>query len=560
MTLLQHYQLSLILIAAVAMPLGLWVYVKRLHNRAARVFCLYSMGIGIWSLSQMLAGSSSDPGKSLFWARVMFHVVIAFPVMLIHFFSALLGIDRRKICRVGWVLVAAFLPFLSSDLFLHSGQSLGFLRSLPRSGPLFLPYNLVWFGWVTYALSLLVRYRSAESSFTREQRNLLLGAFLLGYVTGCVNYLYFYGICVPPLQPFACYGVPIAWLTIAYTVFAYGLFDIHVVIRKSLIYSILITVLTIGYFGIIYLAEWTFQTTIGYQSIGISMVAFATMAVVFQPLRARIQRMVERLFFGASREELVKRLEQLEEQVRQAEKLRAIAILAAGMAHEIKNPLTSIKTFTEYFPEKVNDAVFRKKFHRILTMEVQKIELIVRRLLDFSKPAKLQLQPLRLSEVLHDTLELLSHECLRRGITIERSYTSEEVIAGDAQQLRQAFLNLLLNSLEAMDRGGMLTVSLIEDEGWLRVTIEDTGKGISKSDLQRIWEPLFTTKANGTGLGLSIVRDIVKDHGGTIVFDSHLGLGTRCTLKFPLVPPPAPQHEKPTEIATSSKSLKGEEV
>ena len=370
----------------------------------------------------------------------------------------------------------------------------------------------------------------------KAQMKYLFWASVIGYIGGSPDWFpNSLGFCVPILNPFGIYGVPCYSLAMTYAVLQHRLFDVHLVIRKSLVYSVLITLLTVGYFGIIHFVERLFQAAFGYRSVGVSLTAFALMALVFHPLKLGIQRLVDQLLFKEPREELVKRLERLEEQVRQAEKHRAVAILAAGMAHEINNPLTSLKTFTEFFPEKVDDPVFRKKFHRIVTQEIQKIQLIVRRLLDFSKPTTLQLQPLRLSAVLDDTLELLSHECLRRDIKVERSYHEPDVISGDAQQLRQVFLNLLLNSLEAIDRSGMLTVSMTEEEGALRVTIEDTGKGIAQSDLQRIFEPLFTTKSNGTGLGLSIVRDIITDHHGTIHFDSHLDLGTRCILMFPLL-------------------------
>lgn len=537
MTLLQHHIVAFYLTGITVFALGLLVFLAEPKRRLNQIFGLYSFTIFWWAITEACVFTAPNQQAANFWSYIEWPMVFLIPPLFVH--TVFLATQRyEKSAKI-----ALRIAYVSGFIFVLLHLFTGLVTAPPRPvaytpfgnkvtvlGPV---VTLTFLVLVQFGLWTLWRaYRQATGQLKTQLKH-LFWASVIGYFGGSANWFLSYGFHVPFLNPFGIYGVACYSVAMTYAVLHHRLFDVHVVIRKSLVYSILITLLTVGYFGIIYLAEWAFQTTIGYQSVGISMVAFATMAVVFQPLRARIQRMVERLFFGASREELVKRLEQLEEQVRQAEKLRAIAILAAGMAHEIKNPLTAIKTFTEYFPEKVGDAVFRKKFHRILTMEVQKIELIVRRLLDFSKPAKLQLQPLRLSEVLHDTLELLSHECLRRGITIERSYDSEEVIAGDPQQLRQAFLNLLLNSLEAMDRGGVLTVSMIEDEGRLRVTIEDTGKGISKSDLQRIWEPLFTTKANGTGLGLSIVRDIVKDHGGTIVFDSHLGLGTRCTLRFP---------------------------
>ena len=211
-------------------------------------------------------------------------------------------------------------------------------------------------------------------------------------------------------------------------------------------------------------------------------------------------------------------------------------LLAAGMAHEIKNPLTSIKTFTEYLPHKYDDPAFREKFTRIVTQEVGKITSLVQRLLDFAKPAPPHLQPTHVSQLLEETLEFLSSDCLKQRIQIERAYGSDgATIQADHQQLRQVFLNLLLNSLEAMDgNGGTLSVSTTKQDARLAVTITDTGPGIPNEHLPRLFDPFFTTKPTGTGLGLSIVHRLVTEHRGTITFDSPLRHGTRCTLTFPL--------------------------
>lgn len=423
MTLLQHYQLSLFLTSAVAVVVGLWVFIRKQDSNVAQLFCLYSLGVAFWSWAQAQVSFTNDPAMSLAWIRAMFYVVLTFPVLLTHFFSAFLGIDQRKVCLVGWVLVIGFLPFLASERFLHQSGPLGFLPTVPRAGSFFLPFNLLWFAWAVYDFWLLGRgHKGNGVQPSRWQVNILLAAFIFGYVTGCTNYLYFYGICIPPVQPFATYGAPIAFLVIAYGVFAYGLFDIQVVIRKSLVYSLLVTLLTVCYFGLVYAVERLFQVTFGYHSIWGSVTAFAVMALAFQPLKVGIQRLVDWLLFRAPQEELVRRMERLEQQVRHAEKLEAVSILAAGMAHEIKNPLTSIKTFAAYLPEKAHDPVFQQKFQRIVTQEVDKIDQIVRRLLDFAKPAPPQLQPTHVSQLLDETLEFLSNECLSRRIEVQRSY------------------------------------------------------------------------------------------------------------------------------------------
>jgi signal transduction histidine kinase len=535
MTLLDHYLASLILTTVVTTALGLWIFIQKRDSKVAQVYCLYSLAVGFWSWCQAMAGFSSEPTMSLAWARAMFYVVITLPVLLTHFFSTFLKVDQRRTCLIGWLLVIGFLPFLSSESFLQAGGPLGFLPAFPQAGRLFLPFNLVWLGWILYSLSLLARGPTAGEHPTKRQVNFLLKVFSFGYASGSVNYLYLYGMCFPPLQPFATYGVPIGFLAVATGVFAYGLFDIHVVIRRSLVYSLLVTALTVGYFGFVYGVEWLFRRAFGYHSVWLSLSAFALMALGFQPLKFGIQRVVDWLFFRAPHEEVVRRMERLEQEVRQAEKLKAVSTLAAGLAHEIKNPLTSLKTFTAYLSEKRNDPAFQERFCRIVTQEVDKIDCIVRRLLDFAKPALPRLQPVQVSKLLDETLDFLNSEALKRRVEIKRSYEPEDTIQADPQQLRQVFLNLFLNSFEAMNgSGGMLSVSTTRQGERMAVTIQDTGCGIPKERLSHVFEPFFTTKHNGTGLGLSVVQGIIQEHRGTVRFASEPGQGTTVTLSLPL--------------------------
>jgi len=172
------------------------------------------------------------------------------------------------------------------------------------------------------------------------------------------------------------YGVefyPLGFLpaVVSASIFAYAItrhqfIDVRVAIRKSLVYSALVTLLTVGYFGFIYVLERVFQGALGYHSLWLSLAAFACMALVFQPLKVGIQRLVDRLFFHARHEDLAQRMERLEREVREADKLKAISILAAGLAHEIKNPLTPLKTFAEYLPERGADPEFQNQIHRQL--------------------------------------------------------------------------------------------------------------------------------------------------------------------------------------------------
>ncbi len=229
-------------------------------------------------------------------------------------------------------------------------------------------------------------------------------------------------------------------------------------------------------------------------------------------------------------EQLVRVNEQLKvatERLVRQERLAAVGQLAAGMAHEIKNPMSAIKTFAQYLPEKYADPEFREKFFRIVQSEIDRISGIVHQLSDFAKPAPPRLQLVCCVDLLEDALSLLSGQCLKQDVHVSKSFDANSaIVRADPQQLKQVILNLLLNGLEAMAKGGVLEVSTRVQDQELILKIHDTGCGIDPLHQQSIWDPFFTTKERGMGLGLAIVKGIVERHGGRISLSSVPGEGT----------------------------------
>jgi len=241
----------------------------------------------------------------------------------------------------------------------------------------------------------------------------------------------------------------------------------------------------------------------------------------------------------------VSRLRQLEEQVRRSDRLASLGTLAAGMAHEIRNPLVSIKTFGQLFPRKYQDAEFRDTFAPIIVHEVERIDTLVRQLLDFAAPREATLAPVALHGIIEESIHLTHHRLRSGRIQVVRRFeAAQDRIAGDHRLLEQAFINLFLNAGDAMDDAGCLTVSTKNAPpatpglpGRLVVRVADTGEGIAPADLPRVFDPFFMTKANGTGLGLSVVHSIVEDHHGQIQVRSASGEGTTFEMVFPLAAP-----------------------
>lgn len=238
-----------------------------------------------------------------------------------------------------------------------------------------------------------------------------------------------------------------------------------------------------------------------------------------------------------SYEEVLRMNEQLKvasERLLVQERMVAAGQFATGMAHEIKNPLSAIKTFAQYLPEKYADPAFREKFFRIVQQEIDRITDIVKDLSDFAKPNPPQPQPVRVVELVEDVLSLLSNQCITQNVELHRPLANQALtVHADPQQLKQVLLNLCLNSLEAMPDGGQLDVSVNTNHRYAILRVIDTGCGIMSKHQQEIWSPFFTTKERGMGLGLAIVKGIIERHGGDIALSSTPGKGTTVEFSLP---------------------------
>lgn len=258
----------------------------------------------------------------------------------------------------------------------------------------------------------------------------------------------------------------------------------------------------------------------------------------------------------------------LEGEMWRADKLASLGTLAAGMAHEIKNPLVSIKTFAQLLPTRYEDEEFRETFSSITVDEVERINSIVEKLLEFARPSAPLFEQTDIVELIEEILLLLSNETARLGVTVVRNFeVSSAPIVCDKSQFKQALLNLCLNGLQAIeeahrDTGRELKISVafrksrysggilrdqiahmfygteapaeFEDAETVVIRVRDSGRGISRKNLTRIFDPFFTTKEKGLGLGLAVVHGIIKEHSGNISVDSKENYGTEFTISLPV--------------------------
>ena len=260
-------------------------------------------------------------------------------------------------------------------------------------------------------------------------------------------------------------------------------------------------------------------------------------ALMYEELKAFSSQLEERVRKASAR------LEETQRQLFQSEKLAALGKLSAGIAHEIRNPLTSIKILIHSLVDESGTEASREKDLAVIETEIERVNKIIKQFLDFARPRPPSLEPIDVRTVLEETLALLIYEIEAQGVTIERQYDdSLPPVPMDREQMKQVFLNLMLNALQAMDGGGGLKmVTALRDRpsvaGKARsveIAIQDTGAGMTEEILSKVFEPFFSTKEEGIGLGLPIAQRIVEEHGGEIRVESSPGEGTTFYIALPL--------------------------
>jgi hypothetical protein len=232
----------------------------------------------------------------------------------------------------------------------------------------------------------------------------------------------------------------------------------------------------------------------------------------------------------------------LEEQLRLSEKMAAIGLLAAGVAHEVNTPLTGISTFTQMLLERSAADDPKTQLLEKIEQQTFRAAKIVNSLLNLARPSDGETGPVDLNLVIGDITALLEPQFKMAKIQVRREFGSPAVVVrGIEYKLQQVFLNLLLNARDAMPKGGWVSISTAVDGNEGIVEVSDTGVGIPSEHIARIYDPFFTTKpeGRGTGLGLSVTYGIVREHGGTLACDSDVGQGTRFRLALPMMLDPA---------------------
>ena len=495
---------------------------------------MLALTVAWWCFCQIWMVACDKYQTALFWGRIGYAGATFIAPLFLHFLVSFLQIKNKV-----WFLRLIYLfSFIAVGL---KFTKFGIEYVTPRFYTKYfintsLAFNLaitILCVCVLYSFWKLFEAYRNSSGERRNQLKYLFWSMFFGFTAGTANFLLAYNINIP-FSPFLTYLGSIWTIVATYAILRHHLMDINIAIKKTAVYSILVTLITIVYFAIVYIMESIFRGFIGYKSIPWTLSVIALFILIFQPLKNFIQSFIDRYFLKGSQAALAEELQKAQEELKRAERLKAVGTLAAGMAHEIKNPLTGIKTFTEYLPIKHNEPGFVDKFHKIVSTEVDMINSIVQQLLDFSKPKPLQLRQVSIHQIIDQTLSLLSNSLIKYKITLVRNYDSSlSSVSIDPNQMQQVFCNLFLNAIEAIKTGGELTIVTNANPDYVGITISDTGKGISKKDLEHIFDPFYTTKETGTGLGMSIIYGIIKEHKGSIEVESKENKGTSFTIKLP---------------------------
>jgi signal transduction histidine kinase len=229
--------------------------------------------------------------------------------------------------------------------------------------------------------------------------------------------------------------------------------------------------------------------------------------------------------------------------MRRADRLASLGTLISSLAHEIRNPLVSIKTFTQLLPERMEDEEFRNYFLKVASGEIDRLTTLINELLGFARPSEPNLQGEDVNAIIEKIEFLIVTEARKKNITISKEFMSNlPAVNVDAEQIKQVLLNILLNAVQAIPGDGKIwietrVVQVVREENterFVQIEVRDSGVGISKENLERVFDPFFSTRPDGSGLGLAISYQIVHEHGGFIDLESEVGKGTSFRVHLPL--------------------------
>ncbi|MFA6418983.1 MAG: ATP-binding protein [Candidatus Margulisiibacteriota bacterium] len=526
---------SILLVAIASFFLGIAAFILS-KEKAKLPLTWLSLSIAAWCFAQFMGAVVIGREAVLFWTRFNVGAAVLIPVCFLWFVLVFTDKQDKRLMTAALLAALLLLGFDLTAWFVRDVAPVFILRYYPVPGPVYPYFGFYLLLFFSLGFVKLIKYLAICGEAKKNQVKYVLLASIIGFTGGMTAFFPILNLDLPVISH---YFMPLYLALILYAIVKHNLLDIKVVIFQGLVYSFLTVFFTIFYvLGLVIFSQYFSRVAHADNWIALLAVVF-TSVLIFQPLRDLVQKAIDRIFFRGEFfyrqkiSDLSAENKNLFQRLQQADKLASLGTIAAGMAHEIKNPLAAIKGLTQVLPENLQDRQFILDYAEIVPRQLDRINKLVDDLLAFGRPAKMTFREIDLAKLLRDTFKLLAEECRQKGITVRLELLPTPIEA-DAGHLGQAVLNVLLNAIQAMAEGGELFARLTVGGEKATIEIADTGEGIAADKLAHVFDPFFTTKGTGTGMGLAVTYRIIKDHGGEITVDSRLGEGTTFKICLPI--------------------------
>ncbi len=522
--------------SGITMLLILLVAIRGKRTLDEFLYCALLTAITLWSFSLAMAihDGSSYSSHTYNYLLHVFSIPIPFLdfLFVIHFF------DKFKNYRTSIMVLASAtlineILLLTTPYFINPiyQEELGYYAAMP--GPAYLFWLIPFYTYMIYVAILLNKWRVSHPDIKkRSQAGYFLVAVVIGYSAGITDHSLNYGYYWKYLYPWGNITVPMYALIVLFGIVKGQIFDIHIVIKKTLVYTCVASLISVVYVLGVFFFHSIFQSQAPQDMLSTKTIfLIIIITIVVKPLESFVRRFLDRKIYKGTIDQISSQKEHLESELERSERLKSVGILAAGMAHEIRNPIQSLMTFGEHLEQKHNDPEFRAKFEVMLKRETGRIKDLTSDLLEFSKPKDPNRQMTDLSQLIDEVMELVSTELTKQGITHKINSPKEAVYANvDSDQIKQALLNLILNAKDAMQDSitKELTITL-EDK---TISIQDTGCGIAPDKIPHLFDPFYTSKEKGTGLGLAITHSLIEKNDGGVFVASQINKGSEFRIEF----------------------------
>ncbi len=566
--------------------LGFYVFVANPRNRAHQTFALFISFLALWTVKDLIFWNfHSENENSVWWASASFIIALLMQCALVVFacvFPKDLQTPKRRLA----VLFAPSLILIPAAIFGLLIKTAGFKNNLFFINLAPLAYAFVIYVYIIFGCGALILYRK-YNIYRVTQKGQQIGAILWAvFITGALKTLAniilpFFGFF--ELLPFSSIFVLPGVLIYAYAISNFKLFSLHTALNQfrlfPITYKIALTTASVAIVSFIIfqipIVWWSFQDGTSFESwrkyLVFSVVSALVPNILLVLLIVRtISRPLQRITLAAlqvrdgeygkevdlrkSNDEIgllaesfnemsrkmandIEQLRQLNEQLIRTEKLAAMGTLAAGVAHEVNNPLASISSLIQMLQSKQDiDSDTGDKL-KLVSAQIQRISQVTNDMMNFARVRPAAKIYLDVNDVIKTSLRLASFDKSFQNLKLKTAFDKNlPKVLGDFDQLQQVFLNLFLNARDAMPNGGELLVATTFDKDFINIEISDNGTGIDESNFKQIFDPFFTTKqtGQGTGLGLAVCYGIITAHGGKINFFPNKTSGATFLISLPI--------------------------